>query len=151
MQGVMTELAYTGSAHCNQSAYSLLVVDDKPDLLSEVSGYLRRRGLTVIEATSFAEAIRSYRENANSIALVLTDVNLPDGNGLDLARFVTQNSQHACPCLLMTAHLENGSLSPDLRAAGVRIIDKPFGLAVLYALIVGCLATAGCTETPCVS
>jgi two-component system response regulator PilR (NtrC family) len=147
MQGVMTELAYPGSARRSQSAYSLLIVDDEPDLLSEVSSYLRRRGLTVIEATSFAEAIRSYSDNANSIALVLTDVNLPDGNGLDLVHFVTQRSCRACPCLLMTAHFETG-LSPDLRAAGVRIIDKPFGLAVLYALIVGSLATAGCTETP---
>jgi hypothetical protein len=50
----------------------------------------------------------------------------------------------------MTAHFETGSLSPDLRAAGVRVIDKPFGLAVLYALIVGSLATAGCAETPCI-
>jgi two-component system response regulator PilR (NtrC family) len=149
MQGVMTQLAYLGCAHRRQSAYSLLVVDDEPDLLSEVSSYLRRRGLTVIEATSFAEAIRSYNDNADSIALVLTDVNLPDGNGLDLVHFVTESSRRACPCLLMTAHFETGSLAPDLRAAGVRIIDKPFGLAVLYALIIGTLATAGWTETPC--
>jgi two-component system response regulator PilR (NtrC family) len=149
MQGVMTELAYPESARRSQSAYSLLIVDDEPDLLSEVSSYLRRRGLAVIEAASFAEAIRSYRDNASSIALVLTDVNLPDGNGLDLVHFVTQSSRRACPCLLMTAHFENGGLSPDLRAAGVRIVDKPFGLAVLYALIVGSLATAGCIETSC--
>jgi two-component system response regulator PilR (NtrC family) len=148
MQGVMIPPAYLGCTHRNQSAYSLLIVDDEPDLLSEVSGYLRRRGLTVIEATSFAEAIRCYNDNADSIALVLTDVNLPDGNGLDLVHFVTQKSRWACPCLLMTAHFETGSLAPDLRAAGVRIIDKPFGLAVLYALIVGTLATAGRVDPP---
>src|SRR5882757_2589197 len=119
VQGVMTRLAHPGFAHCSQSAYRILVVDDEPDLLSEVSSHLRRRGLTVIEAASFDEAIHSYSDNAASIALVLTDVNLPDGDGLNLVRFVIESSQRTCPCLLMTAHFDSDGLSPDLRAAGV--------------------------------
>jgi DNA-binding response OmpR family regulator len=132
-----------------QLAYRILVVDDEPDLLSEVSGYLRRRGLTVIEAASFADAIRVYSANADSIALVLTDVNLSDGDGLDLARVVIESAQPACPCLLMTAHFDRDSLAADLRAAGVRVIEKPFGLALLYAMVLSILTTVGRVESPC--
>jgi len=147
----MTQLADTQSAHHIQPVYRILVADDEPDLLSEVTGYLRRRGQLVIEATSFSEAIRAYNDNARSIALVVTDVHMPDGDGIDLARFVIESSQGACPCLLMTAHFDRDRLAPDLRAAGVRVIDKPFGLSVLYALVLSTLATADKTERPYVA
>lgn len=126
----------------NRSAQSILVADDETDLLSEVTGYLRRRGQTVIEATSFGEAMRAYNDNANSIALVVTDINMPDGDGVDLARFVIESSHGTCPCLLMTGRFHPDCLTPDLRAAGVRLLDKPFGLSVLYASILSTLATA---------
>jgi DNA-binding NtrC family response regulator len=132
----------------NRSTPSILVADDEADLLSEVTGYLRRRGQTVIEANSFGEAMRAYTDNANSIALVVTDINMPDGDGADLARFVIQSSQGTCSCLLMTGHFHPDCLTPDLRAAGVRVLDKPFGLSVLYASVLNTLATTDRGEQP---
>ena len=126
----------------NQFAPSILVADDEADLLSEVTGYLRRRGQTIIKANSFGAAMRAYNDNANSIALVVTDINMPDGDGVDLARFVIESSQGACSCLLMTGHFQPDCLTPDLRAAGVRVLDKPCGLSVLYASVLNTLATA---------
>ena len=121
-------------------ATRILVVDDDLDLLSEVTRYLRRRGQLVIEATSFSEAQRAYEGNADSIALVITDVRMPDGNGVDLARWVIVRSQGKCPCRLMTGHLHQAGLGADLEAASVRILDKPFAMSALYALVLSKLA-----------
>ncbi len=124
-------------------ANRILVVDDDLDLLSEVTRYLRRRGQLVMEAMSFSEAQRVYEGNADSIGLVIADVRMPDGNGIDLARWVIGRSQGKCPCLLMTGHLDQAGLGADLEAAGVRILDKPFGMSALYALVLSTLATSG--------
>jgi CheY-like chemotaxis protein len=121
-------------------AFSILVADDEPDLLSEVVGYLRHRGQQVIAVPSFGDAVRAFAENIDSIALVLTDVRMPDGSGVELARLVIDQSQGKCPCLLMTGHLLDSGLDPDLKAAGVGVVDKPFRMSALYASILSTLA-----------
>jgi two-component system, NtrC family, response regulator PilR len=126
----------------------ILVADDEPEILSEISGYLRRRGETVIDVPSFGDAVRAFNDTPGSIALVITDVRMPDGNGVDLARWVIDRSQGKCPCLLMTGHLDQAGLGADLEAAGVRILDKPFGMSALYALVLSTLATSGPPATP---
>lgn len=121
-------------------AHRILVVDDDPDLLSEVTRYLRRRGRVVLEAGSFGEAQRVYESDADSIGLVITDVRMPDGNGLDLVRWILDRSQGKCPCLLMTGHLHPEDLGADLEAASVRILDKPFAMSAVYALVLAKMA-----------
>jgi DNA-binding response OmpR family regulator len=123
-------------------AHRILVVDDDVDLLSEVTRYLRRRGRVVLEAGSFSEAQSVYQSDADSIGLVITDVRMPDGNGLDLVRWVLDRSQGKCPCLLMTGHLLPEDLGADLQAAAVRVLDKPFAMSALYALVLAKMAQA---------
>lgn len=123
-------------------AHRILVVDDDLDLLSEVTRYLRRRGRVVLEASSFSEAQSVYQSEADSIGLVITDVRMPDGNGLDLVRWVLDRSQGKCPCLLMTGHLLPEDLGADLQAASVRVLDKPFAMSALYALVLAKMAQA---------
>jgi DNA-binding response OmpR family regulator len=64
----------------------ILVVDDEPDLLSEVADHLRRHGQIVLTAASYGDVAREYDRNGQSISLVLTDVRMPDGHGIDLVR-----------------------------------------------------------------
>jgi len=126
-----------------QAPNRILVADDEPEILSEITNYLRRRGQVVVDVPSYGEAIRAFNDNPDSIALVITDVRMPDGNGVDLARWVIERSQGKCPCLLITGHLDQASLGADLEAAGVRILDKPFAMSELYALVRSTLANAG--------
>ncbi len=64
----------------------ILVVDDEAPILTAVGGVLRRHRYRVIAARSGEEAIRSFVEYADSVALVLTDVMMPGVSGLELAR-----------------------------------------------------------------
>lgn len=131
-----------------QIANRILVADDDLEILSEVTSYLRRRGQDIIPTSSFGEAVRAYEDNADSICLVLTDICMPDGNGNDLARLVIDRSQGTCPCLLMSGNFDWSELPPDLTLAGVRGIEKPFGLSMLYASVLAALATTDHPEIP---
>jgi two-component system response regulator PilR (NtrC family) len=110
----------------------LLVVEDEPEILLEVSGYLRRRGELVQTAPGYSEAMRVLDDPETPIDFLLTDARMPDGSGLDLIRHVLAKHAGRVPCLLMTGHIEQADLSSDFEAAGVRIILKPFSLSAMY-------------------
>ena len=121
--------------------HRILIADDEPEILSEIAAYLRRRGEVVVDVSSFRDAMHVFADNPDSIAMLVTDVRMPDGNGADLARWVLERSDGKCPCLLITGHMDQGALAPDLEAAGVRILDKPFAMFELYAQIRSTLAS----------
>jgi two-component system, NtrC family, response regulator PilR len=121
----------------------ILVADDEPEILSEIAGYLRRRGKIVVDVPSFGGAVQAFNREPESIGLLITDVRMPDGNGLELARFVIKQSRGKCPCLLITGHFEEAGLGPDLQAAGVRVLGKPFAMSALYSLALTTLSRSG--------
>jgi len=55
-----------------------LVAADEAEILSEIAG----------DVPSCGGAVRAFNDNPDSIALVITDVRMPDGNGVDLARLL---------------------------------------------------------------
>jgi len=62
---------------------TILVVDDDPDVLWSTAKILRDAGFVVLEGAGAADAVKLTNEHCP--ALVLLDVNLPDGNGVDVA------------------------------------------------------------------
>ncbi len=118
----------------------ILVVDDEPDLLSEIVAYLSRRNQAVIGAGSVAEARRLIAAHGATLGLMLSDVRMPDGDGVELVRSVLRETGGRCRCLLVTGHFEHAELDPELRQAGVEIIYKPFSFAQLYARVTANLA-----------
>jgi DNA-binding response OmpR family regulator len=68
---------------------------------------------------------------------------MPDGNGVDLVRWVIDRSHSKCRCLMMTGHLDAGALGADLEAAGVHILNKPFGMKELYDAVLNALVKDG--------
>lgn len=110
----------------------VLVVDDEPDLLDLVSMTLSRMQLDVRTAADLASARRLLA--TERFDLCLTDMRLPDGDGLDLVRLVQE--QHASlPIAVITAH---GNVEVAVRALKMGAFDfvsKPLDLAVLRKLV----------------
>lgn len=65
------------------------------------------------------------------ITLVLLDVNLPDGNGIDFVREIRKNSQ--VPIILLTVNNTEVDIVTGLEAGANDYITKPFSLMVLRA------------------
>ncbi|MBP7641141.1 MAG: sigma 54-interacting transcriptional regulator, partial [Thauera sp.] len=118
----------------------LLVVDDDADLLRLLSMRLQANGYRVATADC-VEAARS-RLGVERFDLVLSDVRLPDGDGLAL--FEDIRRQHpALPVILLTAH---GSIPDAVEATALGVagyLTKPFDSQALLQGIRQALRLAG--------
>jgi len=63
---------------------TILLIDDEPVLRQAVARTLELEGYTVLQAPTAHRGLETLREHAGDVAVVLSDVKLPDGRGLDL-------------------------------------------------------------------
>ena len=98
----------------------VLVVDDEPHIRRVLRGYLEADGFVVDEAGTAAQA----RERVGSVDLVLLDIGLPDGNGLDLLRDL--RSVSPVYVILVTARAEEVDRLIGLEAGADDYVVKPF-------------------------
>ena len=117
------------------SSRRLLVVDDEPEILAEVAGYLRRRGEVVVTASSVKQGMRALNDDAAPIDILITDGRMPDGSGIDLLRAAIEQRGTPRVFILMTGHFDASDLTADLQEAGVVVVYKPFSIAALYRAI----------------
>jgi two-component system response regulator PilR (NtrC family) len=110
----------------------VLVVDDEPDLVELVSLTLERMGLEASSAGDLATA-RSMLK-AGSFGLCLTDMRLPDGDGLDLVAWIQEN-RPALPVAVITAHGNVEAAVRALKLGAFDFVSKPLDLAVLRGIV----------------
>src|SRR6185436_11334997 len=108
----------------------VLIVEDESELLDEVASYFKRRGETVLTASSYNEGLRVIEDDSNPIDVLVSDARMPDGNGIDLIRLQTERAGDRCICFLMTGHLDQSQIAADLH--GIKIFFKPFAVSALY-------------------
>jgi DNA-binding response OmpR family regulator len=94
---------------------TILVVDDNLDIRAFAKRFLETAGWAVVTAADGEEGLRIYEQYQSNIVLLLTDVMMPNVNGLELADRV-QGIDSQLPVLFMS-----GSGYP-----GLECIAKPF-------------------------
>ena len=113
---------------------TVLLVEDDLEILANTQKILNRLGYTVLTASTPSEAIRLAEERTTEIHLLITDVLMPEMNGLELSqRLLSQ-----CPKikrLFMSGHTsgiisDHGALNEN-----VRFIQKPFTTKELASTI----------------
>jgi len=109
-----------------------LVVDDEPDIRELVTITLGRMGIDCTSAATLGEA----REALASAAfdLCLTDMRLPDGNGLELVTYI-QHRYPALPVAVITAHGSMEAAIQALKSGAFDFVNKPVDLADLRNLV----------------
>lgn len=105
-----------------------LIVEDDTALNNGIA--LSLSGDDAIQAYSIAEAQNKLDE---SIDLIILDINLPDGNGVDFCRKIRKTSQ--VPIIFLTANDMEIDIVAGLESGADDYITKPFSLAVLRARI----------------
>lgn len=112
----------------------VLVVEDEPAILSMSRGMLIRLGYTVISAGKSGDAIQLAREHCGSIRLLITDVIMPEMNGRELARQITQINPDM-KLLFMSGYTANVIAHHGVLDDGVLFIQKPFSMKELGAKV----------------
>lgn len=104
---------------------TVLTVDDSPSVRQVVKIVLGGAGYTVIEAGDGAEGLAKAK--ANPVNLVITDLNMPVMNGLELIRKLrTVPSMVGVPIVFLTTE-SNDAAKQEAKAAGATgWITKPF-------------------------
>lgn len=108
----------------------ILVVDDEPTILRTVRANLARHGFRVDTAANAQEALEHSMARPD---LILLDLGLPDGDGLELIRSIREQS--TTPIIVLSAR---GAEREKVRALDLGADDyltKPFGFDELYARI----------------
>lgn len=109
----------------------ILLVEDDSDIMRINRSFLENEGYTVHCADSVQAAAFQLEDCLPD--LVLLDVMLPDGDGMDFCKLLREKSQ--APVIFLTARDENDSIVMGFRSGGDDYITKPYDLNVLKARI----------------
>lgn len=109
----------------------ILIVEDDEDLAEGICLSLQSPELTFVRAGTIEEAKQQRREQ--KFDLLILDINLPDGSGLDFCRQIREQSR--VPIALLTARDMEIDIVSGLECGADDYITKPFSLMVLRARI----------------
>jgi two-component system, NtrC family, response regulator PilR len=118
----------------------VLIVDDEPDLLELVSLTLSRMSLDTRTAPDVGTAQRMLK--AQHFDLCLTDMRLPDGDGLDLVEWI-QEYRTDVPVAVISAHGNVESAVRALKLGAFDFVSKPLDLGVLRKLVGSAIKLGG--------
>ena len=103
----------------------ILVVDDSTAIRQSLSMTLRNEGYDVIEASNGADAL-SLMET-NSIGLFISDVNMPEMDGITLLKKIKQDKDHRhSPVIMLTTESDKNMIEAGKQAGAKAWMIKPF-------------------------
>ena len=115
----------------------VLLVDDEPDILELLEMTLLKMGLVVDKAAGVREALAKL--SAHQYDLCLTDMRMPDGDGLEVVRHIAQRNLDV-PVAVITAHGNMESAITALKAGAFDYLAKPLALEQLRNLVKSALS-----------
>jgi two-component system response regulator PilR (NtrC family) len=119
---------------------AVLVVDDEPDLCELLSITLQRMELDPRTANNVADAQRLLK--TERFDLCLTDMQLPDGDGLELVKWIQMYSP-SVPVAVITAHGNMETAVRALKLGAFDFVSKPLDLSGLRKLVASAIKLAG--------
>ena len=111
---------------------AVLIVDDEPDLCELLSITLQRMDLSPRTADTVSAAQRMLK--TEQFDLCLTDMQLPDGDGLELVKWIQQYCP-TVPVAVITAHGNVETAVRALKLGAFDFVSKPLDLAGLRKLV----------------
>ncbi|MES2689622.1 MAG: response regulator [Bacteroidota bacterium] len=110
----------------------ILIIDDETDICFLLSAILTNSGYV----TQYAHSLKDGMEKINTHHpdIILLDVNLPDGSGLDYVPFIKQN-HHKTKLVVMSAHVSESEVNEVIRRGADSFLSKPISKKELMAVI----------------
>lgn len=113
-------------------AKKILIVDDEPDIRELLEITISRMGLQTDSAANLSEAIEKI--NTQGYDLCLTDMNLGDGNGIQVIDHIQETSPNV-PVAMITAYGNTETAIKAMKAGAFDYVAKPIDLPKLRVLI----------------
>lgn len=111
---------------------AILVVDDEVEFLNTYRRLFERQGFRVVVAASCAAALAALA--FEPFALVIADLRLSDGDGLDIVRGARATRQPT-PAIVVSGFASNAARTAALEAGATEVFAKPFHAAALAARV----------------
>ncbi|MBI5779234.1 MAG: PAS domain S-box protein [Planctomycetes bacterium] len=109
----------------------ILVLEDDADIRKLVLSVLTRMNYQVFPASTLAEARQVFEQEKGRFHMILSDMNLPDGNGLDLCDELTVKNKDI-KVLLSSGYPSREESREVIRQRGLPFIAKPYNLVLLF-------------------
>jgi DNA-binding response OmpR family regulator len=127
-------------------SYTVLIIDDEAEVADTCARVLIRAGFDCLVAYDGPAALALI--DSRQPALVLSDINLPSGDGFEIARYVRRKTP-GTPVVLMTAHHHPDVPQQAARAGAASYLRKPFSNAELTTTINSLLNSDPDVSGPC--
>ncbi len=125
----------------------ILVVEDRPEIQTLFRAVIERLGHEVVlcDDVRSATAMLECRP-----AIVLSDLNLPDGSGLELAKIIRAKSGlEQTPIIIITAHPDAQPRIEATGLQGIALLTKPFRFKQLMMALERSLTDIAARQGPC--
>lgn len=117
----------------------VLLVDDEPEIVEVLRGYLEREGLAVESCGTVAEALGALQRAPDILVL---DITLPDGSGLDVLRAAAVPGKRI-PTIMLTARSDEADRIVGLELGADDYVSKPFSPREVVARVRSVLRRIG--------
>lgn len=129
------DLDHHDAAAFDTSSMKVMIVDDNQDLLDFLTEALAPEFSEILAVTSGNAALSALSEGRGP-DIIVSDVNMPDGDGYSLCRQVKESDRFShIPVVLLTARGEEKSQSDSYRVGADAFLGKPFETETLMELI----------------
>jgi PAS domain S-box-containing protein len=119
---------------------TILVIDDKPDILSLATDTLQKAGHRVLTADTAKSAMLLYREYAHETALVIVDLFMPSSNGKSLIEDILPAEPRTA--ILVTSGFSREFARGQIPPGAWSFLQKPFTPEELLDAVQNCLTSA---------
>ena len=120
----------------SSSDKSIIIVDDEIELADLFKEFLKKEGFNVISFTDPIMALEYFRETSGKHSLIITDMRMPDINGIDLAKNIREINNEIKIFLMTAFDAKDLKDHENFKIARIdRIIQKPIRFPDLREMI----------------
>ncbi len=115
-------------------AKNILIVDDSSSIRQSITFVLEQSGFVVVQSVDGTDALKKLE--SQKFDLVISDVNMPNMDGISLTKNIRQTAHHKFTPILMLTTESQASMMQEGKAAGATgWIVKPFDPDKLLAVV----------------
>jgi two-component system, cell cycle response regulator CpdR len=120
----------------SSSDKSIIIVDDEIELANLFKEFLKKEGYDAISFTDPIMALEYFRETSSKHSLMITDMRMPDINGIDLAKNIREINNEIKIFLMTAFDAKDLKDYENFKIARIdRVIQKPFRFPDLREMI----------------